>query len=85
MITWSHLFVPFILTDKSKYDEIYRLLQQPEIDVNVRDDNGGTPLIYASLYGHLEIVELLLKSNANTDIQDTLHGWTALMQATLKK
>lgn len=72
-------------TKGNKYDDVYHLIQRPGIDVNVVDDNGATPLIYASLLGQIDIVELLLKKGANTDIQDKLHGWTALMQATLKK
>ena len=48
-------------------------------------NEGVTPLIYASLNNHIEVVRLLLKKGALTDIQDKEHGWTALMHATIKR
>jgi len=48
-------------------------------------NEGVTPLIYASLNNHIEVVRLLLKKGAITDIQDKEHGWTALMHATIKR
>ena len=50
-------------------------------EVDVKDyDNGMTPLIYASLRGHENIVKLLLQSGANINIKDNT-GSTALMHA----
>ncbi|KAI9306260.1 hypothetical protein BJ944DRAFT_178555 [Cunninghamella echinulata] len=45
-------------------------------------DDGTTALIYASCFGHIDIVELLLQSGAPIDEQDNF-GWTALMWATV--
>ena len=41
---------------------------------------GNTALIFASRYGHKEIVQSLLKARANIDHKDS-DGWTALMSA----
>ncbi|KAJ2515826.1 Histone-lysine N-methyltransferase [Coemansia sp. RSA 2049] len=51
------------------------------IDIDHRDDQGSTPLICASCFGHAHIAELLLKYGAKVDTQDN-SGWTALMWAT---
>ncbi|KAJ2595519.1 hypothetical protein GGF39_003793 [Coemansia sp. RSA 1721] len=51
------------------------------IDIDYRDDQGSTPLICASCFGHSHIAELLLNNGANVDSQDN-SGWTALMWAT---
>ena len=37
--------------------------------------------MYASKYGHLEVVTLLLNSNANPNVKEKHHGRTALMYA----
>ncbi|KAI8089111.1 uncharacterized protein BX664DRAFT_385654 [Halteromyces radiatus] len=51
------------------------------IDINVKDEDGTTPLICASCFGKLEIVQALLDANADTNMQDSF-GWSALMWAT---
>ncbi|CAO3613744.1 unnamed protein product [Cunninghamella echinulata] len=51
------------------------------IDINVKDEDGTTPLIYASCFGKYTIVEELLKANADIHLQDSF-GWSALMWAT---
>ncbi|KAJ1904637.1 hypothetical protein LPJ81_002379 [Coemansia sp. IMI 209127] len=51
------------------------------IDIDHRDDQGSTPLICASCFGHTHIAELLLEYGASVDTQDN-SGWTALMWAT---
>lgn len=48
---------------------------------NLVDDDGATPLMFSSMKGHLEITELLIGAGANINAQDTISGWTALMQA----
>ena len=44
--------------------EIMKYLAE-EMDVNVEDENGQTPLYVASLFGHTEIVEALLNRGAD--------------------
>ena len=50
-------------------------------DVNKADEEGWTPLISASLFGHVEIVKLLLAAGAKKD-KITTSGDTALTLAT---
>ncbi|KAJ1667978.1 hypothetical protein IW140_002412 [Coemansia sp. RSA 1813] len=51
------------------------------IDIDYRDDQGSTPLICASCFGHIHIARLLLEYGASVNTQDN-SGWTALMWAT---
>lgn len=52
-------------------------------NIEDRSNNGKTPLLWASLWGHLETVKLLVKRGADIDSQDRV-GLTPLMSATLK-
>lgn len=52
-------------------------------DLNVQDNKGYTPLIFAAYYGHTEMVNLLLENKANPCIKDA-RGNTALMGAIFK-
>jgi len=52
-------------------------------DVNARDIDGWTPLMYAALNGHTEIVELLIESGADVNAKGALRG-TALLLAAAK-
>jgi ankyrin repeat protein len=49
-------------------------------DVNARDNNGKTTLMYATYYGREEIVEMLIKAGADVNARDN-NGNTALMYA----
>ncbi|KAI7866868.1 hypothetical protein BDF14DRAFT_1743380 [Spinellus fusiger] len=51
------------------------------IDVDARDEDGTTPLIYAACFGKADIAQVLLDAGAKIDIQDSF-GWSALMWAT---
>jgi hypothetical protein len=51
------------------------------LDLNAKDEDGSTPLIYAACFGHIDIVYALLNAGANVDVQDN-YGWSALMWAT---
>ena len=56
------------------------LIKVDDIDVNHRTKEGHTPLILASLYGHLDIVSKLLASR-KTDVDAIdLQGYTALLR-----
>lgn len=50
------------------------------IDINAPDEDGTSPLIYASCFGHEDCVEALLNAGADVDQQDT-HQWSSLMWA----
>ena len=60
--------------EASKSGDIKSVLSFIEKDVdvvNVRDSSNLTPLHYASLYGHTEIVKILIENNADIDAKDT--------------
>ncbi|EPY80860.1 ankyrin repeat and SAM domain-containing protein 6, partial [Camelus ferus] len=50
--------------------------------VNLVNGDGATPLMLAAVMGQLPLVQLLVERHADVDRQDSVHGWTALMQAT---
>ncbi|XP_055973101.1 LOW QUALITY PROTEIN: ankyrin repeat and SAM domain-containing protein 6 [Sorex fumeus] len=50
--------------------------------VNLVNGDGATPLMLAAVTGQLPLVQLLVERRADVDKQDSVHGWTALMQAT---
>ncbi|CAK6433785.1 unnamed protein product [Pipistrellus nathusii] len=50
--------------------------------VNLVNGDGATPLMLAAVMGQLPLVQLLVERHAEVDKQDSVHGWTALMQAT---
>ena len=60
------------------------LLQQDGVDVNIRDGMGNTPLIYAVMNGHDELVPLLLKAKANPNATNSA-GDAPLMLAVLRR
>ncbi|MCJ1310678.1 hypothetical protein MMC25_004344 [Agyrium rufum] len=50
------------------------------IDINAADEEGTAPLIYASCFGHHEVVTTLLGAGADVNRQDR-NQWTPLMWA----
>jgi uncharacterized protein len=52
-------------------------------NINVSDNKGYTPLIYAAYFGHEGMVDFLLKNGANACMKDN-RGNTALMGAIFK-
>ncbi|MCY3740848.1 MAG: CotH kinase family protein [Candidatus Poribacteria bacterium] len=58
-----------------------RLLIENGADVNIKDDNGSTPLHSAAVFGRAEVAKLLVESGANLQVRnddgatpaDTLH------------
>ena len=57
-----------------------------EQDLTQRDacspEDGATPLMFAAMNGQLDIAQMLVDKGCDIDKQDTISGWTALMQAT---
>ena len=56
---------------------VKRLLSIRNINVNVKDVNGDTPLHYAAANGHVEIARLLLQNGAEVNAKGN-DGWTPL-------
>lgn len=52
-------------------------------NLDIKNDKGYTPLIFAAYYGHESMVNLLLESGANSCLKDN-RGNTALMGAIFK-
>lgn len=50
--------------------EIRAKRKAPHLDVDVRDDNGASPLILAALNGHRQVVHTLLSYSANVRAVD---------------
>src|SRR5438105_10245956 len=51
-------------------EQVTRLLEQGEIDINAKDEHGRTSLHLASWKGYLGISKLLLAFGANIEAQD---------------
>ncbi|KAF1797635.1 DIL domain-containing protein [Mucor lusitanicus] len=62
-------------------DKVNEFLKNPLIDIDGKDEDNTTALIYAACFGKFEIAQALLLAGAKLDNQDS-HGWTALMWAT---
>jgi len=57
------------------------LINQPNIDINIKSKNELTSLLNTAERGHKEIIELLLKHpKIDINIQD-IQGYTALLNA----
>ena len=70
-----------MLASSSGRTEVVRyLLSSIDSDVNHKNKNGQTPLIYAASKNHPAIVKLLLENNADINVQDRL-GSSALHRA----
>ncbi|KAG0267429.1 hypothetical protein BG011_005714 [Mortierella polycephala] len=54
------------------------------IDIDYHDEDGSTPLILATCFGHTAVAFMLLDAGAMVDARDQF-GWTALVWATNNK
>ena len=59
------------------YADIARLLIEAGADLNRTNGNGGTALMFATLFGRNEIVKILLEAGADATLKD-VRGLTAL-------
>ena len=60
--------------------EICTMLEN-EVDVDVKDDNGYTPLMLAANKGRVDVVELFYRHRADVNVHSN-RGWTSIMLAT---
>ena len=67
------------LLDEKNYEKINELIEKKP-NLNSRNRNGWTALMFAIREGHVETVNLLLKAGADVNLREN-HGWTPLMIA----
>jgi ankyrin repeat protein len=62
-------------------DIVKLLLERKDIDINIKDNDGWTTLIFASEYGEIDVIKLLLeREDIDINIKNN-NGWTALIFA----
>ena len=78
---WSaiHFSCYFSSTDKSA-ERVCKLLISSGADLNLKANDGATPLFTAASVGSLEVVRLLITNRCQLDLTDKA-GWTPLMGA----
>ncbi|XP_058501492.1 ankyrin repeat domain-containing protein 26-like [Solea solea] len=69
-------FTPLIVAVREHYIKMANYLLNKRADVNVIDQEQRSPLMIAAGRGQIDILELLMRFNANTALKDT-KGWTA--------
>ncbi len=72
----------FKAVKKGKITALNRMIKQG-IDVNMKDEDGWTPLMYAAANNDTKIAQVLLKAGANVEARDK-DGRTALIYAAAK-
>ena len=66
--------------DAKQVERLVRGSARRYIDINGADEEGTAPIIYASCFGHQEVVLALVEAGAEVDRQDK-NQWTPLMWA----
>jgi ankyrin repeat protein len=59
---------------------LFLLKEGVDEDINIRNKDGTTPLMYAANSGYEEVVDILLKKGADVNIEGN-NGMTALIYA----
>jgi ankyrin repeat protein len=71
-----------VAAGKGRDDIVQSLLMDKTIDLNIKDEDGFSPLMAAAGGGHTAIVQALLNKGAEVNTKN-LNGETALMWATM--
>ncbi|MDI9313406.1 MAG: ankyrin repeat domain-containing protein [Hydrotalea sp.] len=69
-----------IAIEENDRDEVKRILEGIK-NINQVDLSDHTTLMYASKFGHADVVQLFLNKGADVNQAEILDGWTALMYA----
>lgn len=81
-VTMGHHGSPGLLPFVGNFQLVKEIADEDPNHVNLVNGDGATPLMLAAVTGQLPLVQLLVEKHADMDKQDSVHGWTALMQAT---
>jgi ankyrin repeat protein len=65
----TKLFLKSVST--GNVDKVNEFLKNPLLDINGKDEDGTTALIYAACFGKFEIAQALLLAGAKVDNQDS--------------
>jgi len=65
------------LCSDGKVEEVRKLLQNQQLNINCQDNDGETPFYIACEYGHIDIVKLLLNDKRISIRKKTNQGKTA--------
>ena len=76
----SQLLALMVASEEGQLDAAVHLIRKWEAEVNLKNEDGLTALMIASLSGQCAIVKLLLENKADVN-QQNINGWSALMLA----
>ncbi|KOB63384.1 hypothetical protein PFHG_05133, partial [Plasmodium falciparum HB3] len=60
----------FIYRVKYGHINIAKFLIENKADIDIKDNEGQTPIFYAIIYKHYDIVKLLIENGADVQIRD---------------
>ncbi len=67
----------FSAAKEGNIEEVRRLVESG-VDVNVKDNDGRTPLHFAAGLGYIEVVKYLISKGAYVNVKENAHGATPL-------
>ncbi|EJT68933.1 hypothetical protein GGTG_13522, partial [Gaeumannomyces tritici R3-111a-1] len=77
---WFHHIRSIPKEEPVIYGQLLKILRRGVININVKDEDGSTPLQWAAENGHDAVARLLLDRGADKDAKDG-DGWTPLHRA----
>ena len=77
---WFNRYNLIEVVKNNDINRVNSILNNGKENINAKDRDGWTALIWASCKGYLEIVKYLVENGADIDAKDN-EGWSALMEA----